>query len=92
MNSSSPQLLGTSGIETEPQLGTLDPGAEADIAVLRLDRGDFGLLDSAGAKSPGNRLRASEMTIRKGQVVWDLNGRAAPDWKAFPYRRRAEPR
>ncbi|MBI3695791.1 MAG: amidohydrolase/deacetylase family metallohydrolase [Acidobacteria bacterium] len=73
-----------------PQLGTLDPGAEADIAVLRLDRGDFGLLDSAGAKYPGNRLLASEMTIRKGEVVWDLNGRAAPDWKNFPYKRRGE--
>lgn len=67
------------------------PGAEADVAVLRLDKGNFGLLDSAGARYPGNRLLAAEMTIRKGVVVWDLNGRAAQDWKTFPYRRRGVP-
>jgi dihydroorotase len=71
-----------------PQLGNLDPGAEADVAVLRLDRGKFGLLDSAGARYPGDRLLSCEMTIRGGQVAWDLNGRAAMDWKSFPYRRR----
>jgi dihydroorotase len=74
-----------------PQLGTLDVGSAADVAVLRLDKGTFGLIDSAGAKYPGNRLLAAEMTIRGGQVVWDLNGRAAPDWKSFSYRRRATP-
>ena len=30
-----------------PQLGNLDVGAEADIAVLRVEKGTFGLLDSA---------------------------------------------
>ena len=74
-----------------PQLGNLDTGAEADVAVLRLDKGDFGLLDSAGARHPGKGLLAAEMTIRRGQVVWDLNGRAAQDWKSFSYRRRAVP-
>jgi dihydroorotase len=72
----------------KPQLGNLDVGAEADVAVLRLDRGKFGLLDSAGARRDGDRMLACELTVRKGKVVWDLNGRAAADWKAFPYRRR----
>jgi dihydroorotase len=75
-----------------PALGNLDVGAEADIAVLRLDRGKFGLLDSAGAKLPGDRMLACEMTVRGGAVVWDLNGRAAGDWKDFPYRRRPSSR
>lgn len=70
------------------ELGNLDAGAEADIAVLRLDRGSFGLLDSAGARFPAGRLLNCEMTIRAGQVAWDLNGRAAMDWKSYPYRRR----
>jgi dihydroorotase len=74
-----------------PQLGNLDPGAEADVSVLRLDKGNFGLLDSAGARYPGKSLLTAEMTIRKGEVVWDLNGRAAQDWKDFPYRRRSVP-
>jgi dihydroorotase len=73
-----------------PKLGTLDVGAEADIAVLRLDRGKFGLLDSAGARYAGDRLLANEMTVRAGKVVWDLNGRAAQDWKTFPYRKRPD--
>jgi dihydroorotase len=71
-----------------PQLGNLDVGSDADVTVLRLDRGSFGLLDSAGARYPGDRLLACEMTVRDGRVVWDLNGRAAADWKTFPYRRR----
>jgi hypothetical protein len=26
------------------------------------------------------------MTVRRGDVVWDLNGRAGADWKTFPYK------
>jgi len=74
-----------------PQLGSLDAGAEADITVLRLDRGNFGFIDSAGARSSGNRRLACEMTIRAGRVVWDLSGRAAGDWKTFPYQKRPRP-
>ena len=74
-----------------PQLGHLDPGADADLTVLRLDRGNFGFVDSAGARNGGGRLLACEMTVRAWAVMWDLNGRAARDWKAFPYRKRPRP-
>lgn len=74
------------------ELGNLDAGAEADIAVLALERGHFGFLDSAGARRAGDRKLAAEMTIRKGAVVWDLNGRAAADWKSFPYKPPQPPR
>jgi len=70
-----------------PQLGCLDPGAEADITVLRLDRGQFGFLDSAGARKSGAQLLVAELTVRAGRVEWDLNGRAAQDWTAFPYKK-----
>ena len=46
-----------------------------------------GFLDSAGARHPGTRMLNCEMTLRKGEVVWDLNGRAGQDWKTFPYRK-----
>jgi dihydroorotase len=46
-----------------PELGTLDAGAEADVAVLRLDHGRFGFIDSAGAKREGDRLLACELTL-----------------------------
>jgi len=70
-----------------PQLGNLDIGAEADVAVLRLERGNFGLLDSAGARKSGTERILCELTLRKGQVVWDRNGLASQNWQSFPYKR-----
>lgn len=69
-------------------LGHLDVGAEADVTVIRMDKGKFGLVDSAGAKKMGDRMLVAEMTLRKGDVVWDLNGRASQDWTVFPYKKR----
>jgi dihydroorotase len=69
------------------ELGNLDVGAEADVAVLRLEQGRFGLLDSAGARKMANQRIRCELTLRKGQVAWDLNGTASQDWKTFPYRK-----
>lgn len=70
-----------------PKLGNLDAGADADIAVLRVERGDFGFLDSALARRPGNQKIVCELTLRAGKVRWDLNGLASQDWKTFPYDR-----
>lgn len=70
-----------------PQLGNLDIGAEADIAVIRLEKGQFGVLDSARAKMPATQRLLCELTVRKGQVAWDLNGLAAEDWQKFNYRK-----
>jgi dihydroorotase len=72
-----------------PDLGHLDEGAEADIAVLGLETGKFGFIDSAGAVRSGDKRVVAEVTVRAGKVVWDLNGRAATDWKSFPYRKRS---
>jgi hypothetical protein len=30
----------------------------------------------------------SELTLRGGKVVWDLNGRASENWKDFKYDRK----
>ncbi len=68
-------------------LGHLDAGAEADIAVLRVDKGQFGFIDSAGAGNTGANNIVAELTLRKGKVVWDLNARAAQNWKSFPYKK-----
>jgi dihydroorotase len=72
-----------------PQLGSLDVGADADVAVLRVDQGNFGFLDSAGARRPGSQMIVCELTLRQGKVAWDRNGKAAEDWKSFPYQKRA---
>jgi dihydroorotase len=71
-----------------PALGNLDVGAEADVTVLRQEQGMFGYLDSAGARRDGDKRLVAELTIRKGQVAWDLNGRAGQDWKSFSYKKR----
>ncbi len=70
-------------------LGHLDVGAEADIAVLRVDKGKFGFIDSAGAGNAGTQNIVAELTLRAGKVVWDLNARAAENWKSFPYKKEA---
>ena len=70
-----------------PQLGNLDVGAEADIAVFRLEKGAFGMLDSAQARMPATQRLLCEMTVRRGQVAWDLNGLASQTWQSFPYRK-----
>jgi dihydroorotase len=63
-----------------PELGTMSVGAEADVAVFRLREGRFGYIDSRGNRLEGDRKLEAELTIRAGQVVWDLNGIAAPAW------------
>lgn len=69
-------------------IGHLTPGVEADITVLRVRTGTFGFIDSAGARMSGTQLLVPELTVRKGAIMWDLNGLAAPDWTKFKYRKR----
>lgn len=71
-----------------PELGHLTEGAPADVTILKLEQGEFGFLDSAGAVNGGNKKLTAEVTIREGAIVWDLNGRAATDWKQFRYKKR----
>jgi dihydroorotase len=62
------------------ELGNLSVGAPADIAVLRLIRGDFGFVDSARLRLRGDQKLVGELTLREGRVVWDLNGMTSRDW------------
>jgi dihydroorotase len=63
-----------------PDLGHLSVGAEADVAVLDVRRGTFGFVDSGGGKLSGDRKLECELTVKGGQVVWDLNGISRPLW------------
>ncbi|MCC6589145.1 MAG: amidohydrolase/deacetylase family metallohydrolase [Bryobacterales bacterium] len=76
-----------------PELGHLSEGAVADVAVLRVDKGQFGYLDVRNARFTGTQKITCELTVRNGAVVWDLNGRAGEDWQTFyakPENRRPE--
>ncbi len=63
------------------ELGNLAVGAPADVAVLRLVKGDFGFIDVNGDRMSGNQKLVGELTIRAGKVVYDLNGIASEDWQ-----------
>ena len=63
------------------RLGTLSVGAEADIAVLELLKGNFGFVDSGHAKLHGTQRLQCSLTVRRGEIVWDLNGLSWPDWQ-----------
>jgi dihydroorotase len=67
-----------------PDLGNLDVGSEADVAVFSLQKGDFGFLDVRRTKLKGTQKLQAELTIRAGKIVWDLNGIASPLWDAKP--------
>ena len=63
------------------ELGTLAVGFSADIALLRLEKGNFGFVDSLGGRMDGHEKLVCEMTIRNGYIVWDLNGRSRIPWQ-----------
>ena len=60
------------------ELGTLSVGADADLAVLNLREGKFGLYDYTGYKMETTKKLECELTIRAGKIVYDLNGIASP--------------
>ncbi len=70
----------TASIIKREDLGHLSEGAVADIAVLSVKTGNFGFIDAGGNKLAGDRKLEAELTIREGNVVWDLNGMAAQEW------------
>jgi dihydroorotase len=76
------------------ELGHLSVGALADVAVLRLETGRFGFVDSFGARLDGDRKLVCELTLREGKVVYDLNGITRPLWDTLPgdYRSTGDPR
>lgn len=59
-------------------LGHLTAGAEADVAILQLRPGRFGLFDYKGHKIETDKKLECEMTIKGGRIVYDLNGIATP--------------
>lgn len=64
-----------------PELGTLTVGREADVAVLQLEEGRFGFVDSGLARLRGTRRLRCSLTLRAGEVVWDPEGLTTQDWE-----------
>jgi dihydroorotase len=72
------------------ELGNLSVGAPADVAVLRLEHGEFGFVDVNGARMRGNQKLVCELTVRDGKVVYDLNGITREDWDKLGPRYKAQ--
>ncbi|MCC7175159.1 MAG: amidohydrolase/deacetylase family metallohydrolase [Bryobacterales bacterium] len=66
------------------ELGHLSAGSIADVAVLRLEKGDFGFTDAGNGRLRGNQKLTCELTIKSGRVQWDLNGLSRDDWEKQP--------
>jgi len=66
------------------ELGTLRVGAEADVAVLALERGEFGFIDCGRARLRGDRRLRCALTLRAGEVAYDPQGMTMPDWENAP--------
>ena len=71
-------------------LGTLDVGSPADVTVLRVEKGNFGFVDSYGARMQGTQRFDCELTVRNGLVVWDQNGISRDDWRKLTKKYKAQ--
>lgn len=69
------------GVIKRADLGSLSVGAEADVAVFSLRKGNFGFLDIRNTRLSGTQKLEAELTLRAGKIVWDLNGISAPNWQ-----------
>ncbi|MBV9329353.1 MAG: amidohydrolase/deacetylase family metallohydrolase [Chloroflexi bacterium] len=67
-----------------PELGTLSPGAEADVAVLRWVNQPRSFADCGRARLQGQGELACDMTLRAGRIVWDPTGLSMPEWTSAP--------
>lgn len=64
------------------ELGHLSVGAEADIAVFNVRKGDFAFVDVRRTRLEGKQKLETELTLRAGRVVWDLNGISMQGWES----------
>lgn len=64
-----------------PDLGTLREGGPADLALLSLDTAPCGFLDHGHTRLSGTKTLRCALTMRAGEVVWDLDGLVSADWQ-----------
>lgn len=55
------------------ELGHLSVGAAADVALLKIEKGNFGYYDVKQKRMSGDKRIVCELTLLDGAVVWDLN-------------------
>ena len=76
-----------SKVLNRPDLGHIGEGSEADIAILEIKEGNFGLIDNGltgNRKLISSKIIENQMTIKSGSVVWDKEGISFQDYKSTP--------
>jgi dihydroorotase len=66
------------------ELGNLSEGSIADVAVLRVEKGNYGFTDMINKRFDGKEKLQCELTIKDGKIVYDTNGISASLWNAPP--------
>lgn len=64
-----------------PELGDLQIGREADIAVLNIQKGKCSFADSGHASLPGTSRLECLLTVRNGEIVYNPMALGMPYWK-----------
>jgi len=64
-----------------PDLGNLQVGSVADVTILSESKGLFGFVDAGGNRIEGKTKLVTELTLKDGKVMWDLNGISAKAYK-----------
>jgi dihydroorotase len=67
-------------------LGHLSIGAGADVAVWRIEKGNYGFVDGPGVRMNATRKVVCELTLRDGRIVYDLNGLTKPTFVVPTFR------
>ena len=63
------------------ELGHLSIGAVADVAGLKLHRGNFAYRDVFDGRLTGDQRLHCELTLLAGKVMWDWNSRTGVDYR-----------
>lgn len=69
------ELIGEQG-----RLGTLAPGAVADVAVFALETGDFAFADTVGDRRSGSKRLRNTTTVVAGRIADRLPAAPAAPW------------
>ena len=70
-----------------PELGHLGEGSEADVAILKIVDGEFGLIDNGltgNRKLNASSIIENQLTIKGGNIVWDKNGLSFSNYENTP--------
>jgi dihydroorotase len=67
-----------------PDLGTLKPGSAADVAIFRLDEGDYVFRDVHMSPRRGDKRLINTLTMIDGEVLPQLPESPLQPWSAIP--------